>query len=328
MLIFQDCITNPYLILSVGERTINGRTSTSQTLRATVAVTVTASGKMLKPLVVFKGKPGARIESREFPTYPQDNVYACQSSAWMDERVMRMWVREVLKPYVEDAPVHIQPLLLLDSYKCHTMASVTGDIEALGVQIEIIPGGCTGLCQPVDVGIGKPLKSRARHLWEEWMIDQCNTNNGRSRPPSRLLMSQWISDSVNRLQESDTLVRNSWRHGEYSYFPNEEAVAAAAVDEAADAPDNGAAVERGDEGPLLAAVGKDASDDDSDDSLSSDDDANEHAALPPPLPPALLAHLPQELLVPHQPPHLDPGWDNTDDSNYRPGSSASESYSS
>ena len=50
-------------------------------------------------------------------------------------------------------------------------------------------------------------------------------------------MSQWISDSVNRLRESDTLVRNSWRHAEYSYFPN-EAVAAAAVDEAADAPDN------------------------------------------------------------------------------------------
>ncbi len=219
LLFFQYWITNPRPILSLGERTINGRTSTSQTLRATVAVTVTASGKMLKPLVVFKEKPGARIKTREFPTYPQYNVYACHHSAWMDETVMRTWIREVLKPYVEDAPEHIQPLLLLDSYKCHTMASVTGSIEALGVQIEIIPGGCTGLCQPVDVGIGKPLKSRARHLWEEWMIDQCTTNNGQSRPPSRLLMSQWISDSVNRLRESDTLVRNSWRHAEYSYFP-------------------------------------------------------------------------------------------------------------
>ena len=178
LLFFQYCITYPHPTLLLGERTsINGRTSTSQTSRATVAMTVTASGEMLKPLVVFKGKPGSCIETREFPTYPQDNIYACQHSAWMDERVMRMWVREVLKPYVEDAPVHIQPLLLLDSYQCHTMASVTGDIEALGVQVEIIPGGCTGLCQPVDVGIGKPLKRRAHHLWEEWMIDQCTTNN-------------------------------------------------------------------------------------------------------------------------------------------------------
>ncbi|KAI2507152.1 DNA binding protein [Fragilaria crotonensis] len=108
-----------------GARTVNGRTSTSQTMRATVAVTVTASGEMLKPLVVFKGKPGACIETREFPTYPADNAYACQETAWMDERVMLMWVRTILKPFIDDCPVNIQPLLMLDSYKCYTtMASV------------------------------------------------------------------------------------------------------------------------------------------------------------------------------------------------------------
>ena len=41
-----------------GARTVNGRTSTPQTVRATVAVTVTASGELLEPVIVFKGKPG------------------------------------------------------------------------------------------------------------------------------------------------------------------------------------------------------------------------------------------------------------------------------
>ena len=54
-------VTNNIL---AGARTINGRTSTSQTIRATVAVTVTASGEMLQPLVIFKGKPGGRIEKK------------------------------------------------------------------------------------------------------------------------------------------------------------------------------------------------------------------------------------------------------------------------
>ena len=95
-------------------------------IRATVAVTVTASsGEMLKLLVVFKGKPGTRIKTREFPTYPTNNAYACQETTWMDKRVMLMWVRTILKPFVEDCPINIQPLLLLDSYKCHTMASCT-----------------------------------------------------------------------------------------------------------------------------------------------------------------------------------------------------------
>ena len=52
-----------------GSKTINVTKSTNDTKRATFEITVTASGKVLKPLVVFKGKAGGRIERREFPTY-------------------------------------------------------------------------------------------------------------------------------------------------------------------------------------------------------------------------------------------------------------------
>ncbi len=198
---------------------MNGRTSSSSTLRVIVAVTITASGKFLKPLIIFKGKPGARIESREFPTFDASNFYACQERAWMDERVMKMWIRLVLRPYVETAPAKIQPVLLLDSYRCHMMATIVQDIEDSGVKIiNILPGGCTGLCQPVDIGIGKLLKSRARHHWESWMIDE-GINNVVSRPPSRLKLTEWITESAQGIQQSAAIVKNSWRHADYSYFP-------------------------------------------------------------------------------------------------------------
>jgi hypothetical protein len=52
----------------LGRRTVHVRKSTNDTKRATYAMTVTASGKALvTPLLVFKGKPGGRIEMREFP---------------------------------------------------------------------------------------------------------------------------------------------------------------------------------------------------------------------------------------------------------------------
>jgi DDE superfamily endonuclease len=73
---------------------------------------------------------------------------------------MLQWVDDVLKPYVETAPSDIVPLLFLDSYKCHLMSSVISKIQDLGVEFQHIPGGCTGLTQPVDVGINKPLKNR------------------------------------------------------------------------------------------------------------------------------------------------------------------------
>jgi hypothetical protein len=89
------------------------------------------------------------------------------------------------------------------------------------VRIEIIPGGCTGMSQPIDVGIGKPLKTRARHLWEEWMLSECEAGNP-LRPASRMQMSQWILQSVQEIKASETIIWNSWRHHDYSYFPNEQ----------------------------------------------------------------------------------------------------------
>ncbi len=88
----------------------------------------------------------------------------------MDERVMLTWVEEVLAPYVATAPEDIIPLLILDSYQCHMMASVFSKIQELGVKVKHIPGRCTSLCQPVDVGFHKPSKSSAQKMWINWMI--------------------------------------------------------------------------------------------------------------------------------------------------------------
>lgn len=199
-----------------GMRTVNIRRSGGSTMRATAAVTVTASGKMLPLMMVFKGKPNGRIE-REFRNYPVGAQYAVQDRAWMDERVMLLWVEQVLRPYVETAPNGIQPFILLDSYRCHMMSSVVTVIQDLGVQVEHIPGGCTGLCQPLDVGINKPMKTRCRNKWEQWMMT-IGMEQAITKQPSRQEVSQWCIESVNELPTE--IIKNSWRHGDYSYFPN------------------------------------------------------------------------------------------------------------
>ena len=125
----------------VGRRTVHVRKSTNDTKRATFAMMVTASGKVLKPLLVFKGAPNGRIVKNEFPGYTRDVIYACQDNAWMDERVMLMWISKVLEPYIAMAPEGIVPILFLDSYRCHMMASVITTIQDLGVEVEHIPGG-------------------------------------------------------------------------------------------------------------------------------------------------------------------------------------------
>ena len=159
-----------------GERSINVRASTGSTMRLTCAVTVSAAGDILRPFIVFKGKCDGRI-AREFGNpeksdFPVDCSYMCQDRAWMDEAVMLQWVKEVLEPWSKHVPPGIVPYLLLDSYKCHLMSSVVRAIQDLEIEVEHIPGGCTGLVQPLDVGVNKPLKNRIRRKWEEYMLEE------------------------------------------------------------------------------------------------------------------------------------------------------------
>jgi hypothetical protein len=225
---------NPKSTLDIrGMRTVNIRKSTNDTKRATCALTITPSGKLLTPLFVFKGKPGARIETREFPTYSNEMLYTCQDNAWMDERVMLMWVDKILKPYVIGAPDGIVPLLFLDSYRCHMMASVVERIQGLGVEVEHIPGGCTCLCQPVDIGVNKPFKKLMRDSWTEWMVEE-GLDNG--TPPTRANIVDWALVAKEKISLQH--IRNSWRHGDYSWFVQKPAelvpIGVSAVEDAVD----------------------------------------------------------------------------------------------
>ena len=104
-----------YTLDIVGVRTVHIHKSTSDTKYATCALTATASGKMLTPMLIFKGKPNGQIVKCKFLEYPEGSVYACQDNAWMDEQVMLQWVEQILKPYVDTAPEDVAPILFLHS---------------------------------------------------------------------------------------------------------------------------------------------------------------------------------------------------------------------
>ena len=99
-------------------------------------------------------------------------MYKCQDKAWFSEDIMLEWVSDVLAPYVATAPPGIVPLLYLDSFRVHMMGSVIAAIQAIGVEVEFIPPGCTGLVQPVDVGYNKAFKAKLKDQYLNWLMAQ------------------------------------------------------------------------------------------------------------------------------------------------------------
>ena len=95
------------------------------------------------------------------------------------------------------------------------MKSVVSLIQNAGCEVEHIPGGCTGLCQPVDVGVNKPFKSRLKDQWEEWMIAEGNFR-GTTSAPSRKDIADWTIKAYSTL--SKTIIENAWKQHDYTWF--------------------------------------------------------------------------------------------------------------
>ncbi|RHY64913.1 hypothetical protein DYB38_006220 [Aphanomyces astaci] len=114
-------------------------------------------------LLIVKGQPGGDIETEEIPTYPPGPFYAVQKTAYMNQRVWNMYLREVLKPEL-DCP----SVLLADNLKCHVSKKsykIMRQEMYSGAFLQPLPANTTSVLQPLDVGVMGPFKSMCRTEW-------------------------------------------------------------------------------------------------------------------------------------------------------------------
>ena len=141
-------------------------------------------------------------------------MYKVQPKAWFSEDIMLEWVEEVLAPYVATAPPGVVPLLYLDSFKVHMMQSAVGAIQALGVEVEFVPPGCTGLVQPVDVGYNKALKAKVMDQYHTWLMAQ--DPDKPIQKTTRRDVVGWVLAAEDNISVATR--RNAWRKTGYAYF--------------------------------------------------------------------------------------------------------------
>jgi hypothetical protein len=88
------------------------------------------------------------------------------------------------------------------------MASVVYKIQELGVEVKHIPGGCTSLCQPVDVGFNEPFKSCVQKMWIKWMIAK-GIKEGTTSLPTRRNIAVWVDKAMAQMNEEQRIVKNA-----------------------------------------------------------------------------------------------------------------------
>ncbi|RHY89777.1 hypothetical protein DYB35_004095 [Aphanomyces astaci] len=129
--------------------------------RLTAVLSIQSNGEKLPILFIVKGTPGGSIDRDEVPTYPAGHVYVVQKKAWMDTRVWEIYLTELLKFEILGPSV-----ILADNLDCHvSSASYECVSTELFSVLEPLPKNSTSVCQPLDVGVMGPLKSKLRSKW-------------------------------------------------------------------------------------------------------------------------------------------------------------------
>src|SRR5436190_19696636 len=85
-------------------------------------------------------------------------------------------------------------MLVYDSFKGHLEESVKRKFHESGIDLAVISGGLTSICQPLDVSINKPLKDNLRKEWHVWMAggDAGETAAGNLRRAKLSDVYSWV----------------------------------------------------------------------------------------------------------------------------------------
>ena len=80
----------------------------------------------------------------------------------MDSEIMLFWLEEMLQPVLGTGNV---TLLVMDLFKSHNTESIKDWLRIHGITPSLVPGGCTGLVQPLDVSANRPFKDILKQVY-------------------------------------------------------------------------------------------------------------------------------------------------------------------
>ena len=79
-------------ICKTGSKECIVRTSGYEKKHVTIVLSATVDGKMLTPMIIFKGKTTKTIENLRVP---DGFIVKTQAKAWMDEELMHVWLEDI-----------------------------------------------------------------------------------------------------------------------------------------------------------------------------------------------------------------------------------------
>ncbi|KAI1004118.1 hypothetical protein K3495_g4091 [Podosphaera aphanis] len=121
---------------------------------------ISATGKIIKPLVIFKGKPP---QLSWFGESTPDWTYTTTEKGWTSNMTALAWLKEVFLPQTTPEESRSR-MLLLDGHGSHATVDFMWEYKKNNVHLVFLPPHSSHVLQPLDLGVFSPLKQRYRSI--------------------------------------------------------------------------------------------------------------------------------------------------------------------
>ena len=152
----------------------------------TVLIAVANDGTLLPFQAIYVGKTAQSCPSNNAPHFDDlENLGVCMeysgtTTYWSNHKTMRLWVDKILAPYFQEMKrkLGLQPdhrsLLQWDLWSVHRSDEMRDWMKKNHptIILDYVPGGCTGLHQPCDVGIQWLFKHSIKRSYHEAVVEE------------------------------------------------------------------------------------------------------------------------------------------------------------
>jgi uncharacterized glyoxalase superfamily protein PhnB len=167
----------------------------------TVIECISAAGKALKPMVIFKGK--SFISAWLPPNPPSGWHYAASENGWTSNALGLNWLVKVFDPQTRDIAQGGRRMLIADGHGSHIQADFIAYCMDHNIDLLIMPPHCSHLLQPLDVGVFSGFKTA--HSKQTDRVSRLSSQ--------RISRPEWLTMFVQARDRAvtPTTIRSGWR---------------------------------------------------------------------------------------------------------------------
>ena len=173
-----------------GDKTVLIKTTGHEKTHFTVVLSCTADGSKLPPMIIFKRKKPPKDK------FPSGVIIHQHPKGWMDKAGVIKWINMVWVRR-NGGLLKKRSMLVWDQFRAHLTDEVKRSLKESNIISTVIPGGLTGMLQPLDVSLSRPFKTHMRKQWTLWMADGMaeRTAKGNFKRPPLPTVASWVKNA-------------------------------------------------------------------------------------------------------------------------------------